>query len=240
MLNPWLNNLNRIDAELTMRLIWMFSHHRIFMIKSRFVVFMLFILFVGGLSAQRHDPVLYSKDDDGRVFTSLEEALNSTTPVYRLKLTKLVSRDSLPEDIFRLSELRELTVKGCRLCVLNQNISKFTHLKYLNLDKNKLLRLPNSLCELKDLTVLVVSRNILEALPDSIGNMCSLQMIDAWDNPLYFLPESISKLQNTLNVIDLRQIPIAKFELEAMEKLLPKTKILYTDICECENRREHN
>ncbi|MBQ5992727.1 MAG: leucine-rich repeat domain-containing protein [Bacteroidales bacterium] len=184
--------------------------------------------------------LLYAPDDDGKVFTSIEEALKAESPVYRLKITKLANKDSLPEELFRLTELRELTVKGCKLCRLNQNIGKLTKLQYLNVDHNKLLRLPETIGALRDLRTLVISRNILEELPESIGNLHQLVTIDAWGNPLYVLPHSISDISNTLKILDLRQIPLTKWEYEAMEQLLPKTDIQFTNICECENRRDHD
>lgn len=182
----------------------------------------------------------YSPDDNGKTYTSLTEALQEPEKVYRLKLTKLANRDSLPVELFQLTELRELTVKGCRLCVLNQNIDKLTKLEILNLDKNKLLRLPESIGNLKNLKYLCISRNIIETLPNSISNLKQLTYIDAWDNPLYILPESIKALQKSLQTLDLRQIPLTKTEYKAMQELLPNTEILFTDICECENRRDHN
>ena len=184
--------------------------------------------------------VRYAPDDDGRIYTSLEEALSASGPVYRLKLTKLPKRDSLPDELFRLTQLRELTVKGCRLCVVNQRIGELRYLQYLNLDHNKLLRLPNAIGRLTELHTLVISRNMIETLPDSIARLKQLAVIDAWDNPLYVLPESIKALKKTLKTLDLRQIPLTKWEYEEMEYLLPETKILFTDICECENRRDHN
>lgn len=206
--------------------------------------FFLLIIFVNVImclcQAQRNSVLLYSPTDNGKVYTSLEEALVEPQNVYRLKLTKLAQRDSLPEELFQLTELRELTIKGCRLCIVNQKISLLTHLQYLNLDHNKLVRLPESIGMLQDLRTLVVSRNLLETFPDAIAKLKNLVTIDAWDNPLYVLPESISQLENTLQTLDLRQIPITKSEYEAMERLLPKTQILFTDICECENHRDHN
>lgn len=204
------------------------------------IFFLMMVTFwVSDIYAQK--PIVrYAPDDDGTVFTSLETALQSGKPVYRLKLTKLPSRDSLPEELFRLTELRELTVKGCKLYLLNQNVGKLTHLQYLNLDHNKLLRLPETLGNLKELRTLVVSRNIIETLPESIGDLHQLTTIDAWGNPLFVLPDAISKLRKTLKVLDLRQIPLTKWEYETMEKLLPETEIKFTDICECENRRDHD
>ena len=201
--------------------------------------FFLYLFVVASVYSQK-TTILYSTDDDGKVYTSLAEALQSEKPVYRLKVTKLANRDSLPEELFQLTELRELTVKGCRLCRLNQNIGKLTKLQYLNLDHNKLLRLPETIGNLTDLRILIVARNILEELPESIGNLHQLATIDAWSNPLYILPHSIANISKTLKVLDLRQIPLTKWEYEAMEALLPETDIKFTDICECENRRDHD
>ena len=196
-------------------------------------------VFISTVFAQK-TTILYSTDDDGKVYTSIAEALQSNKPVYRLKITKLSNKDSLPEELFQLTELRELTVKGCKLCLLNQNIGKLTKLQYLNLDHNKLLRLPETLGNLTDLRTLVISRNIVETLPESIGNLHQLSTIDAWGNPLFVLPHSITNISKTLKVLDLRQIPLTKWEYEAMEALLPETDIKFTDICECENRRDHD
>jgi len=201
---------------------------------------LIFLTFCTITKAQKTPIVYYDSVDNGRTYTSLQEALKEPQKVYRLKLTKLDNRDSLPEELFILTELRELTVKGCRLCILNQNIDKLTKLESLNLDKNKLLRLPESIGNLKKLKYLCISRNIIEILPSSISNLTQLTYIDAWDNPLYVLPENIKSLQKTLQTLDLRQIPLTKTEYKAMEELLPYTEILFTDICECENRRDHN
>lgn len=204
-------------------------------------LFLILILsvFITSVLGQKTN-ILYAADDDGKVYTSIAEALQSEKPVYRLKITKLANRDSLPEELFQLTELRELTVKGRKLCRLNQNIDKLVHLQYLNLDHNQLLRLPETLGNLADLRTLVVSRNILEELPESIGNLHQLATIDAWGNPLYALPHSINNISKTLKTLDLRQIPLSRKEYDAMEQLLPETDILFTDICECENRRDHN
>ena len=196
--------------------------------------------FVQGRLAVEDTLVRYGTDDDGRTYTSLEEALCAQNTVYRLKLTKLSKRDSLPEELFRLTQLRELTVKGCRLCVVNQRIGELVHLQYLNLDRNKLLRLPDAIGRLTELRTLIVSRNMIETLSDSIATLKKLALIDAWDNPLYVLPESIKALKGTLKILDLRQVPLTMREYEEMEYLLPETNILFTDICECENRRDHN
>ena len=210
------------------------------MSRVYYFTIILLIAFLCPKAFAQKTTILYAHDDDGKVYTSLSEALQSDKPVYRLKITKLANKDSLPEELFQLTELRELTVKGCKLNRLNQSIGKLTLLQYLNLDHNKILRLPETIGSLTDLRTLIISRNILEELPESIGNLHQLASIDAWGNPLYVLPHSISDISKTLRILDLRQIPLTKWEYEAMEQLLPETDIKFTDICECENRRDHD
>ena len=200
---------------------------------------MIVVLLTTG-NAQKQEVILYGPNDNGKTYTSLEDALLEPQKVYRLKLNKLAKRDSLPEEIFQLTELRELTIKGCRLCVLNQQIGELTHLQYLNLDRNKLLRLPESIGSLTNLRMLIVSRNLLETFPDNISKLKELTSIDAWDNPLYVLPESMKALNKTLKTLDLRQVPLTKSEYLTMKDILPNTEILFTDICECENHRDHD
>ena len=175
----------------------------------------------------------YDQQDDGTVYKSIEEALQNPDRVYRLKLVNKRRMDSLPEKIFQLKNLRELTVKGCKLQVLNRRISEFQKLIYLNVGSNRLVRLPESIGDMKELKGLVISRNKIYELPESIGRMTNLEIIDAWDNPLYVLPSSITNLAETLKIFDLRQVAIRQSELDEMEKLLPNTNILTTSFCDC-------
>ena len=170
------------------------------------------------------------------VYTSLEEALQNPEQVYRLKLK--IKADSLPEEVFQLTNLQEFTAARCKLNVLNQNIGKLTNLEYLNVMGNHLVRLPETLGNLFNLKTLVICRNLIESLPESIGNLKKLTYIDAWENPLYDFPESITELQNTLKIIDLRQIDLHNDELEKMEAQLPYTDIKYTSTCDCHDNRK--
>lgn len=174
----------------------------------------------------------YSQDDDGTVYKSLNDALKNPEKVYRLKLTGK-RMDSIPEAVFKFYNLRELTIKNCKLQIINQNIGKLSQLIYLNVSANQLVRLPRQIADLKELKGLVISRNKICELPESIGTMSKLEIIDAWDNPLYVLPESMANMTETLKIIDLRQIPLWSSEIDAMEKLLPKTNVLTTSYCDC-------
>jgi len=172
-----------------------------------------------------------------KIYTSLEDALKNPTDVYRLKLVGKPKCDSLPDKFFTLVNLQELTIRKCKLQLLNKRISQFKNLQYFNLDQNRLVKLPESLCNLSELKTLIISRNIISYLPDNIGKLTKLETIDAWDTQIYVLPKSIAKLSETLQVLDLRQVAIKAMEYDDMEYLLPKTKIYYTSFCECENPR---
>lgn len=191
------------------------------------------ILFGAPLQAQKNVRMGYDQQDNGVTYKSLDDALKNPEQVYRLKLVNKHRMDSLPEKLFQLTNLRELTVKGCKLNVLNQRISDLKKLVYLNVSCNHLVRLPESIGDLPSIKALVISRNNIVELPNGIGNLNTLELIDAWDNPLYVLPDSISKLAETLKIMDLRQISIKNEEFEAMQKLLPKTNIMATSYCEC-------
>jgi len=202
---------------------------------NRFV-FLLFLLFfaVYTLDAQSlADETL----QHAKLYTSIEEALLEPENVYRLKLKKCKKCDSLPQALFQLKNLRELNVSRLKIKQLNESIALLSQLEYLNISQNKLTKLPASIGNLLELKVLIINRNKIEELPESIANLKQLTQIDAWDNPIYVLPASISKLAETLQVIDLRQVPLKESELQEMEYLLPKTTIKYTSICECENAR---
>ena len=172
-----------------------------------------------------------------KVYTSLKEALQNPEQVYRLKLKLPRKCDSIPEEVFQLTNLQELRLTGCHLNVINRNIGKLKKLRFLHLNRNNLVRLPEEFTQLTQLVLLDISRNPLMELPDSMGNMKSLEMIDAWDTQLFILPESIAQLAETLKVIDLRQVPLKDSEHVAMQQLLPKTSIPYSYYCDCNNDR---
>ena len=176
--------------------------------------------------------------DSQKLYTSLEEALKEPDQVYRLALKRLKKTDSLPDEIFLLKKLQELSVTKSKLQVINKNISQLTDLQYLNVDNNRLVKLPDEIAALVHLKKLVISRNVIYKLPETIGKMTALQEITAWGNDLYSLPESITALWETLKKLDLRQISFRKHEIEKIESQLPKTQILYTNLCDCQSRRD--
>lgn len=171
------------------------------------------------------------------IYTSLDEALKHPKDVYRLKLKGEKKWDTIPDELFKLTNLQELSIIRCGLMQVNKQIEKLQNLQFLDVSRNNLITLPENISKLHNLKILIINRNMIEYLPETMGNLKNLESIDAWDNRLYVLPQSMAELSETLKVIDLRQIPLRAEELEYMEMLLPKTKIYYTALCECKDIR---
>ncbi|MCQ2285611.1 MAG: hypothetical protein MJZ76_01900 [Bacteroidales bacterium] len=211
----------------------------------RKIIVILFFVAVctGSLQAQFKTEVLADTSEICLVVKSATPTLKlneeiSSDKVVRLVIKKCKKCDSLPDFVFSFPNLRELVCSRCNLKVFNKQIAQLSKIRLLDVSGNKLVRLPEEIGQLKDLQTLIINRNKIESLPETIGELRKLEMIDAWDNPLYVLPKSISKLAKTLKLIDLRQIPLRANEFDDMEKLLPKTDIKVTSVCECENDRD--
>ncbi len=206
--------------------------------KMRYIFIVLIGVFLLKTIDAQAQPLSDEELAKQKIYTSLEEALEEPDQVYRLSLKRLKKTDSLPEMLFLLKNLQELTVKKSKLLLLNHNIAQLSYLQYLNLDHNRLVKLPEELTDLKYLKKLIISRNHIYKLPENMGNMVALQEIVAWSTDLYTLSESIGKLAETLKLLDLRNIGFRRDEIEKIESLLPKTEILYTNLCDCQNRRD--
>ncbi|HPE40226.1 MAG TPA: hypothetical protein PLI77_03960 [Bacteroidales bacterium] len=167
------------------------------------------------------------------VYTSLKKALQNPDKVYRLKLKGSLHADSLPDVIFQLPNLQELTVTRSKITKLNHRINELQYLVYLDISNNRLVTLPNEICDLKFLQYLIINRNMIYELPRDIGKLSQLKMIDAWGNQFYKLPESVTLLKDHLKILDILQIPIKEEEFLEMKRLLPHTEILYTPVCPC-------
>lgn len=167
------------------------------------------------------------------VYTSLKKAMENPEQVYRLKLKGRLKSDSIPDEIFNLVNLQELTLNGNRLLKVNRRISELQYLVYLDLSRNRLVDLPEEICDLEFLRALIINRNLIYKLPENMGKLKNLMLIDAWGNQFYQLPQSITLLKDNLKMIDLLQIPMKEEEYLEMKKMLPNTEILYSIVCPC-------
>jgi|GEM_PF-2566464 hypothetical protein len=89
----------------------------------------------------------------------------------------------LPEDVWKLRELRYLLLRDNMLTELPEDIGKLKSLEYLDLSSNRLGRLPPQIGELKNLWTLDLRCNRLRSLPDEISNLQNLECLyleDIW------------------------------------------------------------
>jgi hypothetical protein len=102
-----------------------------------------------------------------------------------------------PQEIFRLTALKGLFLKGNSLTELPRDIGNLVGLVELNLADNIALgSLPPGLGSLKNLKKLDVRYCGLTDLPPEIGNLKNLESLQMWGNGFIELPYSITELTN--------------------------------------------
>ncbi|KAL5570591.1 hypothetical protein UlMin_027166 [Ulmus minor] len=114
------------------------------------------------------------------------------------------------------SSIKTLTLSGCELTHVPENIDKLIYLRYLNLSNNtKLSILPETLCNLVNLQTLKLDRcSHIRRLPKGIGKLASLRHLHlSGTTNLEGNPKSLRELTN-LQTLDWFQL--APDEKEAM------------------------
>lgn len=104
--------------------------------------------------------------------------------------------ETLPPELFELTNLEELILHNTDLRILPKEVSKLINLKILKLDDNKLKTIPNEISSLKNLTYLSLQGNEISSLPEGIAELSSLQCLNIADNELSNLDEGFGKLDN--------------------------------------------
>jgi len=197
--------------------------------NSIYIALLILLAFAKGSFAQLSQEEL----DTCVVYTSIESALNNPEDVYILKLNKKKYK-VLPKEILQFSNLQVLELKKNKLLVLPDELSQLINLETLDLSKNQFEVFPKCITELTNLKNLNLSQNIITAIPYAINNLKKLEYLDMWSNELYVIPESISELKS-LKVFDLRVIQFTDKEKSHIKKLLPNTKVHFSNSCNCAN-----
>lgn len=100
----------------------------------------------------------------------------------------------IPESLFDLHNLKNLTISGFSDTILSKNIKRLSNLEQLELS-GKFKELPEEIGELKNLTTLNIPFINLISLPNTIGNLKKMKKLDAKFSELIRLPESIGDLE---------------------------------------------
>jgi leucine-rich repeat protein SHOC2 len=164
-------------------------------------------------------------------YTDLEEALKNPDNVVKLSLRKKKFKE-FPRQLYAFKNLQYLDISKNSIKELPDSISIFASLQYFICSKTGLKSLPGTIGQLKNLKYLNVNQNEIERLPYSFGDLQNLEVADLWSNELEYFPESMSKLTK-LKLMDVRNILIPQNNQDAIQAMLPNTKIYFSPPCKC-------
>ncbi|XP_075778502.1 leucine-rich repeat and death domain-containing protein 1 isoform X2 [Pelodiscus sinensis] len=111
------------------------------------------------------------------------------------KLTKL------PEDLPKLTCLRELDISHNALKEIPEGIGELKHLVILTANNNYISKLPKSVTSLSDLQQLNLSGNQLICLPSGLHHLQSLKDINFDENPLIRPPQEVCKGKQLYTIV---------------------------------------
>jgi Leucine-rich repeat (LRR) protein len=167
------------------------------------------------------------------LFISFEQANTvSIDSVYRLSFKRKLP-DDFAQKIVQYPNLQELHLKNMRLKKVPNVVWQLENLTVLDLSNNHLDSLSPQIKNLIYLESLLLNRNYILSLPAEISYLSRLSYLDLWSNLIIEFPEDINKLENTLKTIDMRVINMADKYKEELQALLPNTKFLFSNSCNC-------
>lgn len=168
--------------------------------------------------------------DTAYVFTSLSEALETPDEVYVLRLK--VRKGAVPNELFELKNLHQLTLKRGKIEALPDGFSRLKNLVELDLSSNSLNHIPRVLFELPQLEVLRLGKNKISQIPEEITRMQNLRVLDLWATEVARLPLFLSEM-SSLSEVDLRMIEISQDEQDYFIEQMPEVNFLFTVPCNC-------
>ena len=211
--------------------------HQIMYLSKSLMYSVKFIIVIISLSLFSQTHFLYSQDslninlDTCIIYKSIESALKNPEKVFILDLSK-EGYKVFPQEILQFENLVSLKLAKNKLSVIPDEIKQLRYLEILALGKNNFSTFPVSITNLPNLKKLYIDQNEITAIPHDINKLQKLEVLDMWSNDLYIVPESISQLAK-LKVFDLRVIQMSKDEQERIIKLLPNTKVHFSNTCDC-------
>lgn len=176
---------------------------------------------------------LSSQAQDYKVYTDLQEALQTPLDVRHLELRK-DDLTSIPSSVWQFKNLVILDLGKNELQTIPDSIAQLEYLKVLNLEKNDFTSFPASLCKLTHLEELFLADNRIEYLPEAIVGLEQLRVLDLYHTDLLSLPSSMNQMKNLIR-LDLRQSYLSEqdYYRNYPENWLPRTEVQLTYGCDC-------
>ncbi len=155
--------------------------------------------------------------------------------------------DSLPDNLFKFTQLTELRLGTAKFTKLPPEIEKLNNLTLFYLNDNLLVSLPEQIGKLTKLKGLYVENNNLKSLPEQISYLKGLNYFNLQNNKLKLLPKEIGNLENlqSLNISNnlLTKLPKEIENLQKLKRLVlisNKFTKLHTEISKLSKLRELN
>jgi internalin A len=143
----------------------------------------------------------------------LDLSLKPGTPSYERIRT-------LPKELFELTHLESLSLRGQPLESLPSDIASLSNLKSLDLYGVGLKSLPEAMCELVNLRSLELGRNKLDVLPHWIGNLVQLRSLNLSSNRIAVLPDSLGLLPKLIQLLlNNNEIAVMPDGIERLQQL---------------------
>lgn len=166
-----------------------------------------------------------------KVYRSLKE-VTDPQQVYILHLRWKRLR-AIPAEVFTFTNLRELDLSRNNIDSIPPDIAQLQHLQRLVLSRNLIRHVPMEVGLLSHLEHLDLNRNPVETLPDNLAFLNSLRELVLWSTNITTLPPSFAELDATLQLLDLRSCSLSIEEQEAITALLPTTRKMWDQACNC-------
>jgi Leucine-rich repeat (LRR) protein len=201
--------------------------------NSIFNSIMKYLINIGGLISFLAVILSFSLNSvsDIKVYKNLKEALQSPDEVTHLKLVRKKYRE-FPLEILKLKNLTHLDLSKNRMDSIPNVIKSLVNLEELKIKSNNFTQFPEALCQLSSLKKLSLAENSIENIPNGISEMRNLVELDLYRNSVSSISSEIKNLYS-LKRLDLRMIELNDEKQERIRALLPNTKVLLTEPCNC-------
>lgn len=160
------------------------------------------------------------------------ECYKETSGVKSLDLKRELRKGGAP-DTSALDQLLWLDLSANRLDKVPDWVCQCTSLEYLNLSRNRINSLPPCLGNLKNLQYLAANRNPLGSLPEELSECTQLKYLDLWQTWIDVIPWELHKLNESLKVVDLRDITMTREQQMEIYKVFPDVELRLSAWCNC-------
>jgi Leucine-rich repeat (LRR) protein len=151
--------------------------------------------------------------------------------------TQQLKSDRIPDSVFRLTELRHLSINGMdcdygdrtncwMIKEISADIKNLKSLTTLRLTLNAIKAIPNELAELKNLTLIDLTDNPALTNINCLTQLANLQYLYLYGCGLTKLPDNIGDLKN-LKALGLVGNHLDKAEQARIKKALPNCDIKF-------------